>query len=386
MYAPLSLTHRTAQSLLIAGVCAMLTLAASLVSACPFCSAPSLTLSEQLAQSDAAVLVQWKSGKMGDREQGDIGSTTYQIVDVVRNTSKELKKGQDVTLPRYRAGSEGELFLLLGTQGTSIEWSSPLEITETSFNYLRQAPSPEAPTSERLAYFVRFLEFPDPLISNDAYAEFANAPYSDIVTITDKLSPEQLRKWVSDKETVPTRLGLYGLLLGLCGTEEDAALMKRQILTPSEEFRLGIDGVMAGYLLIAGDNGLDVIDAEKLKNKDIPFSETYAAMQALRFMWTDGQGRIDHERLRESMRILLDRPELADLVIADLAPGRTGRSWIDSCSCMGPRSMASRRSSGRLCVTCWSPPRARGTMPPLPRRSKRPRSISPRCAERSQDR
>jgi len=50
----------------------------------------------------------------------------------------------------------------------------------------------------------------------------------------------------------------------------------------------------------------------------VPFSETYAAMQALRFMWTYGE-RIDKERLRESMRILLDRPELADLVIADLA-------------------------------------------------------------------
>ena len=64
---------------------------------------------------------------------------------------------------------------------------------------------------------------------------------------------------------------------------------------------------------------MSVLDNEKLKNRDVPFSETYAAMQALRFMERYSEGRIEKARLRESMRILLERPELADLVIADLA-------------------------------------------------------------------
>ena len=76
---------------------------------------------------------------------------------------------------------------------------------------------------------------------------------------------------------------------------------------------------MGGYLLILKDKGLDVLDKEKLANKKVPFSETFAAMQALRFMWTYGAGKISPDRLRQSMRILLDRPEMADLVIADLA-------------------------------------------------------------------
>ena len=37
--------------------------AKTIVRCCPFCSAPSLTLSEQLTQSDAAVLVQWVDGE-----------------------------------------------------------------------------------------------------------------------------------------------------------------------------------------------------------------------------------------------------------------------------------------------------------------------------------
>ena len=113
--------------------------------------------------------------------------------------------------------------------------------------------------------------------------------------------------------------------------------MKKKITEPTDDFRLGIDGVMFGYLLLTGSEGLELVDRLKLKSpfvldengkpvldkdgkkKPLPFSETYSAMQALRSMWTYGEGRIDKERLRQSMRILLDRPELADLVIANLA-------------------------------------------------------------------
>jgi hypothetical protein len=42
-------------------------------------------------------------------------------------------------------------------------------------------------------------------------------------------------------------------------------------------------------------------------------------MQALRFMWQYGDGRVSADRLKQSMRLLLVRPELTDLVIADLA-------------------------------------------------------------------
>ena len=84
-------------------------------------------------------------------------------------------------------------------------------------------------------------------------------------------------------------------------------------------FPLGLDGLISGYLVLAGEKGLDAIDKSKLQNKKAAFSETYAAAQALRFMWTYGNGRISQDRLRQSMRGLLDRPELADLVIADLA-------------------------------------------------------------------
>lgn len=295
----------------------MTTAGASVARCCPFCSAPSLTLAEQMAQADAAVLVQWVGGKKATDKSA--GETVYEIRQIVRNYKNELKVEGRITLPRYRESKVGDLFLLVGSKGVTIEWASPLEVTETSFNYVAQAPSPETPTAKRLEYYVKFLEYPDQMISNDAYGEFANAPYADITQLAEKLPREKIRGWIVNKDTPQTRMGLYGLLIGLCGNDEDAKVLKAKILEETEDFRLGIDGLMSGYLLLTGEQGMAVLDEHKLKNRDVPFSETYAAMQALRFMWKYAEGRIDSGRLRSSMRILLDRPELADLVIADLA-------------------------------------------------------------------
>ena len=295
----------------------MMTAGASAARCCPFCSAPSLTLAEQMAQADAAILVQWVGGtKATDKSAGE---TVYEIRQIVRNYKNELKVGGRVTLPRYRESKVGDLFLLVGSKGVTIEWASPLEVTETSFNYVAQAPSPEVPTSRRLEYYAKFLEYPDQMISNDAYGEFANAPYDDITQLAEKLPREKIRGWITNKDTPATRMGLYGLLIGLCGNDEDGKIIEEKILEETEDFRLGIDGLMSGYLLLTGEKGLAVLDKHKLKNRSVPFSETYAAMQALRFMWKYAEGRIEKGRLRASMRILLDRPELADLVIADLA-------------------------------------------------------------------
>ena len=173
---------------------------------------------------------------------------------------------------------------------------------------------------------MRFLEYPDAMVATDAYGEFAIAPYKDIVPIKDEFPREDIRKWLTDPETPKTRLGLYGLMLGLCGTNEDAQLLRDIIAQPTQDYRIGIDGIMAGYLILTGEQGLPLIEDNKLRNVDAVFSETYAGMQALRFMWTYSPETIPADRLRASMRILLDRPDLADLVITDLARWETGPS------------------------------------------------------------
>jgi hypothetical protein len=54
------------------------------------------------------------------------------------------------------------------------------------------------------------------------------------------------------------------------------------------------------------------------KGRDVPFTETYAAVMALRFLGEESD-IVPRARVLQSLRILLDEPKLADLVIADLA-------------------------------------------------------------------
>ena len=287
--------------------------------ACPLCGAPTLTLTEQFSKADAAILVQWVSAEMSTKEK--LGSTTYEIVQVARAPAKTLEKGKKITLERYRQGKPGDLAVLFGSlfRSDTIDWSSPLEISAAGFKFLIEAPSFDAPQDVRLAYYLKFLENSDPMIAADAFGEFANAAYKDVVSIAKQFPHDSLRKWVKSPKTLPTRINLYGLMLGLCGDDEDAKLMQAKIVEETTEFRLGIDGLMGGFLVLTGEKGLEVLEQSKIVNRDVPFSETYSAMTALRFMWTYGNGKIPPERLKSSMHLLLDRPEVSDLVISDLA-------------------------------------------------------------------
>ena len=309
---------RIARLLVLVAVCG----AASVVSACPLCQGPSITLSERLAKSDAVVLATWVEGQKPSGKT--FGNTTFSVVEVARmpTQGKEiLAKGSKFIEPRFRTGKRGDLWLLFGQKDDEgIDWLTAMQGSRTAYKYVADAPSPKQPAVERLAYYLRFLESPDQTISNDAYGEFANAPWEEIVQVQEKFDREKLRKWVTSPDTHPTRLGLYGLLLGLCGNADDAELMRKKIEEPSGmDYRLGIDGVTCGYLLLTGEPGLDLIDKIKLQAKDAGKEETYSAVRAVRFMWDYGADRISKERLRQSMREVLNRSELADLAIADLA-------------------------------------------------------------------
>ncbi|MCR9197167.1 MAG: hypothetical protein NXI04_00850 [Planctomycetaceae bacterium] len=299
-------------------------------SLCPFCDAPSLTMSEQVGQSAHLLLAQWIGGEKPTSESA--GTAVFRIVDVARSEDDLFKAEMELELPQYIVGKEELFYVLMGPGTRLVDWHVPAPATKSAWEYVAQLPPLETEPEkqiERLAYFLDYLQHPELMVSNDAYAEFAAAPYEIITPLKDRMPREDLRKWLLDPSTPVTRIGLYGLLLGLCGQEEDAKAMERKIMHPQSEFRLGIEGVMSGYLLIRGEAGLEFLEENKMhaetyvdasgEEKKVPFSEVYATMQTLRFMWTYEPDRIDKQRLKESMRSLLERPELADLVIADLA-------------------------------------------------------------------
>ena len=290
--------------------------AISAASACPFCSVQEPSLGEQLDLSDAVVFVQWTSAVPISAGKEASGSTNFSIVQIVRQPGDELAAGSAITLDRYRAAKPGDLFLLMGTHSDAIEWGAPVAVTQTSFQYITKSPGRETPAAKRLPYFLQYLEHPDELISKDAFSEFAAAPYSDIEPLANQFSSEKLKTWLAKKETNQTRIGFYGMMLGLCGGKEDAAFLKAEIDKPTESYRLGLDGMMAGLVLLTGDDGITVLEQKIRNEKDI--TDTYAAMQTLRFMWQYARSRVSEDRLRQAMRQLIDHQSFAELAITDL--------------------------------------------------------------------
>ena len=303
----------------------------------PICPAPSTTLSQKLQDADSVYLVEWQSTEKSGKEDKN-GSTEFLIVAIERDASDSLKVGQAVTWAEHKPGKKGDLFIRYGRLKKQKKTERLIEASKAGFRYAVESPDPDAEPVDRLIYYLRFLEHADKFIADDAYEEFKRVRRSDIVDLSKhtELPRDNIRKWIVSDKTPKHRRGIYGVMLGLCGNAEDAAILKQRLLETAESYRVGIDGVIAGYLLLTGSKGLELVEHAKLKgpytvdpdedsseeskrkHEQVAFAETYSAIMALRFMWTFGEGRIEKDRLRQAMRLVLDQPKLADLVIPDL--------------------------------------------------------------------
>lgn len=289
--------------------------------ACPFCPPSSPPLAEQLAESDCAVRVAWVR-IIPARTDDDSPQTVFQITDIERDRTGKLKTNDLITVDFERQGSPGDKLFLMGKVNQEFsQWGQPLPVTEDSFAYIRALPSPEKPVGERLRFFLRFLEFHETLIANDAFSEFARAKYEDVVAIQKDLPRDKLRKWLKSSETDPVRKGFYGLLLGLCGEPSDADWLWSQFEKrpgPNEP-RISVDGMMGGYLLLTGESGFQRLIQTKLLAADAVDSDVYAVVNGLRFLWEYAPHCVSREHVAIAMQVVLQRPKFAELAVVDLA-------------------------------------------------------------------
>ena len=303
-------------------VAAIVSLTAQLALACPFCSAPSLTFSEQIAEAELAVIALWESGEAPDRINESSGSTLLNPQLCLNKNDQPLDLDELISINRYLSGDSKSSFLALGDRAeNSTRWQTTIELSPACRDYITEAPAIDADSRKRLAYYIRFLEHSEQLIAIDAYSEFANASYQQVADIRDLMSREKLRSWLESAETTPgrdARVGLYGLMIGLCGNQRDAEFLRTEILSTTET-RLGFNGLVAGYLILSGQDGLNVINQEIIANEHVEFSQRFAVMESLRFLWDYKQNQISKNELRRSLRMMLMEPQLTGLVVTDLA-------------------------------------------------------------------
>ena len=307
--------------------------------ACPFCAQTGETLSEKLAGADFALVVKFLATKNGVLQ--GVQSTSFQVIQLMKPTEK-YKVADKLEVDFGVTGEVGDTFLLMGKLvGDDVKWNLPVEIDEISREYVRQAPSPEvSPPESRLTYFSKFLDISNQLISNDAFGEFARAKFEDVdrfvaLVPKDKLRTK-VRKWLEgDNQNLIVRRGFYGMLLGLCGNDGDAEFLGGEILAPidPDKFRIGYEGLMAGYIMLRGEQGLKHLVEKKLSDlpkamdvADPRLSDANNLRFALTFLWDYRHDQFSEDVLRNAMRHFLNRPELAEEAVRDLARWKDWKS------------------------------------------------------------
>ena len=342
-------------------VCSLAILGTPAAIACPLCLAPSQTWSEMIAASDIVMLAELATIDEGSDTQRPFA--IFQILDVHKG-KQHVAKAKTIRIDDYVYGKKGDHYLIkaaftdadtpqiLETFATAapvapdkattkvrkvsatsedvakssstpakvLTWDSPEPVTAAAWQYVTEAPEPEAKSIDRLTYFLSFLEHTDGLVAADAWGEFAKSEYGDIKSLKDSFDNEKLRTWIADAATSPERLSLYGLMLGMSGTASDAEFLQQQIGLPQgEDLRFGCEGLMGGLLVLSGEKGLTFLEDSRLKNSAVPTFEVYAVVQAVQFLWNHEPEAIGKQRLRRDIHPLLQREELREIAIIDLA-------------------------------------------------------------------
>jgi hypothetical protein len=284
--------------------------------ACPFCSAVKQTLRQEMETMDAVAIGQLVIDPTAKSNEID-GEAKFTILKVLKG-DKLIAAGQVIQATYFGAASSDKKFLLLGVDPAQLLWSSPLPLSPEAQAYVEAIPGLPSDSVERLKFYLKHLEHPDSLLARDAYDEFAITPYEEVKQLKPLMNREQLLEWIQDDSLSPDRKRLYLTLLGVCGKEEDTDVLEERMRSEDGEKKAGLDAMIACYLTLKGNAGLPLVEELFLKNKNSPYADTYSAIMALRFHGTEG-GVLDRKNIVTSMHHILERPELADLVIPDLA-------------------------------------------------------------------
>ncbi len=327
-------------------------------SACPFCKATSQTLSEELAAADATVIATLKKAApttdlndpSAESASAAYTGAIFRVQKVLKGENR-IKVGDEIEVVYFGSDPVDKQFLINSLGGEKLDWATPLPLSTRAVEYIEKLSSLPASGSERLKFFMGHLEDPDPLLAQDAYDEFARAPYESLIDLKDDLDRAQLVIWINDPQVGPTHRRLYLTMLGVCGTAEDVAMLESLLKYDYESMRPGIamliatmgvggsslgvplvnelahadvrakqqclDALIAAYLKLKGPDGLELIEQRFLDNPQSEYTQLYSAIMALRFHGEESN-EIPRERLVKSLRLLLDNSEIADQVIPDL--------------------------------------------------------------------
>ena len=287
--------------------------------ACPFCSAEGKTLTADANEASLILFGKLSNARL-DPKDAFAGQTDLEIQTVIK--SHAILAGRKViTLPRYLPPDPDYKFLVFCDvykgqidpyRGEAVKADSRIA------EYLKGALAvKDKDPATRLKYFFDYLEDKDPAVSGDAYKEFGFADYKDYRGVAAHLPADTIARWLKDPNTSPSRFGLYASMLGHCGTDEHAKLLRTLLDDPQRRFTSGLDGLLAGYVMLKPKQGWEYV-ATIMADAKLDFGLRYAALRAARFFHEFRTDLVPAADLTKALLALLDQKDIADLAVEDL--------------------------------------------------------------------
>jgi hypothetical protein len=275
----------------------------------------------QEAAQETARLILIGAIQKSEMGTGGAGVSEFHITDVLRSdpflagrTVIKLKRYIPVTdprnPPRYLVFCDVFKDELDPFRGVPIKSPDAAEYARKVFKL-----DPRDRTGN-LLFFFRYLENPDVEVARDAFLEFAKATDQDIAQVARKLEPEKLRGWLKDARTPPERLSVYALLLGACGTADDARFLQSLLNDTNERMVGAYDGLLGGFIHLRPREGWDLA-LSLLRDERKPLTIRLAVARTVSFFHgaQPTESRADVLRCLEAMIV---QGELADIAVEDL--------------------------------------------------------------------
>ncbi len=244
------------------------------------------------------------------------GMSVIAIDRFEKGDSKEFVEEQLVTVPYHLDLPKDRAIRLPGTfdQDGKFYWGLRYhrDVSSQTFQFILGTPAKFGSDADRLAYYFEWLEHSDPLIAQDALQVFRDIDVEDIIQHRHLFDVDRLRVLLhrsAEGRDGPGGFGLYALLLGSRGKEQDSSFLKQAIF--SKEFQPLYDPVevLAAYLMMSGEKGLDLIDRDYFKNPEKHLREPWQVLYALDLISNSPENEISRERMKLSIQRLLTHEE-----------------------------------------------------------------------------
>lgn len=291
----------------------------------PFPHGPPGSFSNNFRTSEAVLWGRWTQSS----EQRDLDGqqSEFEILAIAKDTADEYTLGQKIVVDPYwnrRQTSTLILFKKKFDPEDDYRWFDSEPVSREAWSYAIAAPSINLLPSDRLPYYVKHLNASDKFIRSDAVAELRQAKLNDLIAMKDHMDREFLVRSLADPDVTAYQMDLFGILLGICGTESDGEVLLSMIENDQENrpqpshFQYQT-GIITGFLLLQGEKGITSLETSIWNVDHHNFADFYAVMKALTYLLESPPENLPRNQLLATLREMLKRPDVTDLIIYSLA-------------------------------------------------------------------